>query len=158
MTETTYTIGQLSRSVGIPRSTVRYYERRGILRPASRTAHNYRKYDERSLSRLKFIRAAQTTGFSLDDIEALLALRDGNADACGDVRQIISDRLTTIREQIDQLQQIESVLDRAMTRCESCSPTAGCDTLDELRSVGGDKEPNQTTSSCASNQQSASSC
>jgi MerR family mercuric resistance operon transcriptional regulator len=154
--KTTYTIGQLARAAGIPTSTVRYYERRGILRPVSRTAHNYRKYDTRSLSRLQFIRAAQDTGFSLDDIESLLALRDG--DACGDVRQIISDRLTAVREQIDQLQQIESVLNRAMDQCESCSPTAGCDTLDELRSVGGGNEQNHAATTCTSNQQDASSC
>jgi MerR family mercuric resistance operon transcriptional regulator len=156
--KTTYTIGQLASAAGIPTSTVRHYERRGILRPVSRTAHNYRKYDDRSLSRLQFIRAAQDTGFSLDDIESLLALRDGDAEACGDVRQIISDRLTAIREQIDQLQQIESVLSRAMTRCESCSSTSGCDTLDELRSVGGGKEQNHASTTCASNQQGASSC
>ena len=102
-----YTIGRLAKAAGIPTSTVRYYERRGILRAVSRTGHNYRKYDARSLSRLRFIRAAQDTGFSLDDIGALLALRDGDSEACGNVRQIISNRLTAIREQIEQLQQIE---------------------------------------------------
>lgn len=67
----TYTIGQLARAVGVPTSTVRYYERIGLLQPDGRTAGNYRLYGKEALECLRFIRAAQATGFTLEDITHL---------------------------------------------------------------------------------------
>ncbi len=69
---TKLTIGELAKAAGVPTSTVRYYERAGILRPSGRSAGNYRVYSKSELERLRFIRAAQATGFTLDDIKSLL--------------------------------------------------------------------------------------
>ena len=80
--ETIYTIGQLARAAGVPTSTVRYYERIGLVRPAGRTAGNYRVYGEEALECLRFIRAAQATGFALEDISALLNCRRDNTAVC----------------------------------------------------------------------------
>ena len=57
-----YTIGQLAKEGGVPTSTVRYYERIGLLHPNDRTGGNYRVYSDTALERLRFIRAAQATG------------------------------------------------------------------------------------------------
>ena len=75
--DSTYTIGQLARAAALPTSTVRYYERQGLLQPARRAENNYRVYRHDMLQRLRFIRAAQATGFTLDDVRTLLALCDG---------------------------------------------------------------------------------
>ncbi|HEX9867840.1 MAG TPA: MerR family transcriptional regulator [Candidatus Tectomicrobia bacterium] len=80
--ETTYSIGQLARAAGVPTSTVRYYERIGLLHSDARTAGNYRRYGQETLEYLRFIRAAQRTGFTLEDITALLQLRDVTPDLC----------------------------------------------------------------------------
>ena len=69
-----FTIGQLARAATVPTSTVRFYERRGLLKPDARTSSNYRMYSARAAERLKFIRAAQATGFSLKDVREMLAL------------------------------------------------------------------------------------
>lgn len=66
-----HTIGRLAGVAGVPVSTVRYYERAGLLRPEARTGGNYRFYGPASLARLRFIRAAQATGFGLKDIQEL---------------------------------------------------------------------------------------
>ena len=66
------TIGQIAKAAGVPTSTVRYYERAGLLRPTSRTAANYRVYSAGDLERLRFIRAAQATGFQLEDVKKQL--------------------------------------------------------------------------------------
>ena len=57
-----FTIGELARAAGVPTSTVRYYEREGIVRPAGRSGSNYRLYSQQEIERLRFIRAAQGTG------------------------------------------------------------------------------------------------
>ena len=59
----TYTIGRLAAAAGVPASTVRYYEREGILTPDERTAGNYRQYGERALERLRFSRPATVGRF-----------------------------------------------------------------------------------------------
>ncbi|MCI0657218.1 MAG: MerR family transcriptional regulator, partial [Acidobacteria bacterium] len=79
------TIGQLAKEAGVPTSTVRYYERSQILQPEGRTQGNYRIYGPGALERLRFIRAAQSHGFTLDDIESLFAFRDGGTAPCKEV-------------------------------------------------------------------------
>ena len=70
------TIGELARAANVPTSTIRFYERRGLLDPDARTQSNYRTYSARAAERLKFIRSAQATGFSLEDVADLLKLTD----------------------------------------------------------------------------------
>ena len=86
------TIGELANAAGVPSSTVRYYERAGLLRASARSASNYRLYSEQDLQRLRFIRAAQATGFTLLDVTQLL-----RPAACGKVQDLIEERLKEIR-------------------------------------------------------------
>ena len=68
----TVTIGKLAKDIGIGAGALRYYERLGLLPPASRTASGYRVYDSDAATRLRFIRRAQALGFSLEGIAELL--------------------------------------------------------------------------------------
>ena len=80
---TSYKIGQLAKQAGVPTTTVRYYERRGLLCPAARAGSGaYRTYGDDELEQLRFIRAAQASGFALDDAGILLGLRDGQTTPC----------------------------------------------------------------------------
>jgi DNA-binding transcriptional MerR regulator len=67
-----YTIGQLARAAGVPTTTLRYYERAGLVRPTTRAENQYRLYTEQTLQIIRFIRAAQAAGFTLDDVRTLL--------------------------------------------------------------------------------------
>lgn len=67
------TIGKLATAGGVGVETVRYYQRRGLLAEPDR-AGGVRRYDGDHLSRLRFIRSAQTAGFTLEEIRELLAL------------------------------------------------------------------------------------
>ena len=69
------TIGRLAQEVGINLETVRFYERRGLLRKPPRGASGYRLFPADAARRLKFIKRAQELGFSLHEIRELLALR-----------------------------------------------------------------------------------
>jgi DNA-binding transcriptional MerR regulator len=58
--DASYTVGRLAIAAGVPTTTVRYYERRGLLQPALRLGSgSYRTYGEPELERLRFIRSAQ---------------------------------------------------------------------------------------------------
>ena len=142
------TIGRLAGEANVPTSTVRFYERRGLLSPKSRSPHGYRRYDQTSVRRLRFIRAAQDSGFSLDDIARLLALRDHPDEDCQDVQQIIGDRLAVIGDQIARLRRVEAVLDDALTECRTCSVAQGCQTLDRLDCEADSQTPSCRKRSC----------
>lgn len=80
------TIGGLAKRENVNRQTIRYYERRGLIAESSRTASGYRLYGDDAARRLAFIRRAKQLGFSLNEIEGLLALRMHPDTTCGEVR------------------------------------------------------------------------
>ena len=89
-TAESYTIGELARAAGVPTSTVRYYEKRGLLPPDARTGGNYPAYGESSLQRLSFNRTAQAAGLSLHDVAALLSTVVSGDTPCPEVRGMLT--------------------------------------------------------------------
>jgi DNA-binding transcriptional MerR regulator len=126
------TIGQLARLVGVPDSTIRFYERSGLLRPAGRTATNYRRYGPEERERLTFIRAAQTAGFELTDIKSMLAFQDGRVAPCGEVLALVNSRLFSVRVRLGKLRHVERVLVQFQRACERRPRRKGCPVLDTL--------------------------
>ena len=121
------TIGELAKEADVPTSTVRYYERAGILQPSGRSAGNYRVYSKSELERLRFIRAAQATGFTLDDIKALL-----RPAACGRVQGLIEQRLSEVGERMKELRHVDRVLRASLRECRAHEATGRCKVVDEL--------------------------
>jgi DNA-binding transcriptional MerR regulator len=65
-------IGEVSRLVGVPAKTLRYYEEIGLISPASRTESGYRLYGWRELEQIEFVRRAKLMGLSLGQIRGLV--------------------------------------------------------------------------------------
>ncbi len=130
----TYTIGQLARSVGVPISTVRYYERAGLLKPEARTGGNYRVYSQHSLERMQFIRSAQAVGLSLDDIEKMLDIAHGSEQPCDEIVTLAQQRLDEVREKLKDLKTVEKTLAKAVANC--CNEEVGlCSKVVHLRKI-----------------------
>jgi len=127
-----FTIGQLASEVGVPTSTLRYYEREDLLSPSGRTDGNYRVYDRQALERVRFIKVAQAAGFSLDDIAALLGIRYGVMSPCEDVEQLIEHRLTEVRSRLKDLREVERHLKDFLGKCRESNEKTHCEVLDEL--------------------------
>lgn len=119
------TIGGLAKATGIPQTTIRFYERKGLLRPASRSTGNYRLYGRTAAERLTFIGAAQAAGFALPEISAILSLEIGRFP-CGEVNRLVAARLATLREQMLKLRQLERVLQKVQRACSGKPPHAPC--------------------------------
>src|SRR5256885_1367224 len=101
-----YTIGHLARATGVPTSTIRFYERQDLLKPDARTRSNYRTYSTRTVERLKFIRAAQATGFNLKDIREMLALTYADDPPCAEVASLIDHRLEDVKQRLRELKRV----------------------------------------------------
>ena len=130
--EKNFTIGELSRACEVPTSTVRYYERSGLLKPAGRTGGNYRVYGREEMERLRFIRAAQSAGFTLEDIAALIQFGDGETPPCLEVEHLIEHRLTELRKRLKGLRHIETQLKTALKACKTANDKQRCEILEDL--------------------------
>lgn len=126
------TIGELAAAAGVPPATVRYYEQRGLLAPAPRTRAGYRVYDAESVRRLRFIRHAQALGFSLEDVQELLALRVTEPGSCTQVEATTREKLGHVRGRLRELRRMERVLVSLLHACESRQPTDECPVLATL--------------------------
>ena len=107
--------------------TVRYYERAKLLKPSARSPSNYRLYSASDLDRLRFIRAAQATGFTLDDVTKLL-----RPAPCGSVQHLIEDRLEEVGARMKELRHVQKVLRAALAECQGHASTGRCKVVDDL--------------------------
>jgi MerR family transcriptional regulator, mercuric resistance operon regulatory protein len=119
-----FTIARLANSAGVGVETVRFYQRRGLLRVPDRpvsgaTGGGVRRYDDEDLKRLRFIRSAQAAGFTLAQIASLLDL-DRTADR-GAIRELAGSRIKALDRQIRDLTAARSALARLAKECGSGS-------------------------------------
>jgi MerR family copper efflux transcriptional regulator len=119
------TIGELAKQGGVNLETIRYYERRG-------RASGYRIYAAESVRRVRFIKSAQELGFSLNEIDELLALRADPSSTCADVREHAEAKIVDIDEKIRQLTRMRESLVRVTAPCSGRGPTSECPILDSM--------------------------
>lgn len=131
---TRYTISQLARAADLPTTTLRFYERAGLLAAADRSAGNYRLYTDQSLARLRFIRAAQAIGFTLDDVRTLLGSGEQTSPSCCDVQALIEERLDDIDRRLKDLRHVQRVLRSALQNCVAEEWAGRCHVLETLQS------------------------
>ena len=129
-----FTIGQLARLVGLPTTTLRYYERAGLLKPEDRSQGNYRLYSAESLRKLEFVKAAKAIGFTLDDTKALLnAPSDGRS--CRDVQALIELRLADVKRTLDAMQVVEKTLRALLRDCQKTERAGRCVVVEKLNAA-----------------------
>lgn len=110
------TIGTLARRGGVGVETIRYYQRRGLMRTPGRDGEGaVRRYEADDLKRLRFIRAAQGAGFTLHQIEELAGL-DSEADR-GRVLTLARERLTELDARINELRAVRRSLKTLADEC-----------------------------------------
>jgi MerR family transcriptional regulator, redox-sensitive transcriptional activator SoxR len=118
------TIGEVARRAGVATSSIRYYERVGLL-PEPDRLHGQRRYDVDVLGKLGFIGVAQSAGFSLREIRELI---DGMDSADG-----MSDQMRSLS--IQKLDEVEALLERtkAMKGWLEVAKECGCATPAECK-------------------------
>ncbi|WP_433292337.1 MerR family transcriptional regulator [Pseudonocardia sp. CA-142604] len=125
----TYRISQLAECAGVPATTLRFYEKEGLL-PAARTASGYRQYTDSDRERVQFITAAKHLGLPLDQIRELLTVWDGGR--CRSVRDelqlLITAQSAAAGERIDDLRAFRGRLAAALTHLRELPANDGpCD-------------------------------
>lgn len=113
------TIGKAAARANVTPDTLRYYEREGLIEPATKTEAGYRLYDTDQLQRLQFIKQAQECGFTLGEIRQLLAVREHPSACCGDVRRLAVEKKLRIEAKIKAMRVMSRTLDSLITDCVS---------------------------------------
>jgi DNA-binding transcriptional MerR regulator len=112
-------IGEVSQKSGLSVKTIRYYADLGLLTPSlTKNKSGYRLFDKSVFRRLEFIRCSQSLGLSLKEIEVILGVRDGGNIPCGVAKQVLLDKLDTIKEQINELNILQLELEELLTEWE----------------------------------------
>lgn len=127
----TYTIGSLARAADVNVETVRYYQRRGLIDEPSKPSGGIRRYDETDAGRLRFIKQAQTLGFSLGEVAELLALEDGRH--CREAERLGAAKLALVRERITQLRRVEKALAGMVGQCRGNTGKVHCPLIASLK-------------------------
>lgn len=117
-------IGELSRRVEVSTATIRYYERRGLLRKPARTLSGYRTYPVESALELRLIRWAKAVGFTLREIRDLLDLvREHVVRPTDRVRSRFAGKLREVETRLQELKAIRDQLAAlAACRCRGECP------------------------------------
>jgi MerR family mercuric resistance operon transcriptional regulator len=127
----TFTISKLAQAAGVNVETIRFYQRRGLLAEPAKPLGGIRRYGEAEVARVLFVKAAQRIGFTLDEIAQLLQLDDGTQ--CSEARAIAENKLTDVRQRLQDLQRIETALAKLVDRCAASRGKVSCPLIAALQ-------------------------
>src|SRR6266702_193294 len=124
--------GEVAAQAGVNVQTLRYYERRGLLKEPARRASGYREYPPDSVELIRFIKRAQELGFTLTEIEDLLRLRNDQESACSEVRSAAEGKIEDIEQKIRHLRAMKRALGVLVASCATEGSTRHCPILEAL--------------------------
>ena len=119
------TIARAAEAAGVGVETIRFYERRGLIAQPPKPARGFRTYPEETVARIRFIRQAQELGFSLAEVQELLALGADPEAECGAVRAQAEKKLAEVESKLARLEAIRTSLRKLIATCPSEGPAIG---------------------------------
>ena len=117
-------IGEVAREMGIATSTIRYYESIGLL-PAPERVSGWRRYDRSVLTKLKAIRAAKNTGWSLDEVKEMTVESTDHLSLCEQWKLNAPEKMQELDLIIEQAQKMKAKLEASLA-CE-CQDLEACE-------------------------------
>lgn len=120
------TIGKLAGAAEVGVETIRFYERKGLLKKPTTRLGAFRVYSEDNISKIKFIKKAQDLGFTLKEIKELMALDQNSKSTCSNVANKAETKLNEVQDKIKDLRQIETALVKLLDACLQSPEAKAC--------------------------------
>ena len=133
----TVNIGDAAKASGVSAKMIRHYESIGLIPSAGRTESGYRTYAESDLHRLRFVKRARTLGFSIKQIEALLALWGDRRRSSAKVKALTQKHIDELEGKITEMQAMKQALQQLAQQCHG-DDRPDCPILENLAA-----EPNR---------------
>ncbi len=115
-------IGALAELSGLSTQTIRYYESIDLLPEPDRTPAGYRDYSSDAAERLRFIRDAQASGLSLDEVHTLLSMKDAGLATCRHTLALLDRHVAEIDSQIARLRSARAEMIELAERARRLDP------------------------------------
>lgn len=112
------TIGKLAVMAGVGVETVRFYQRKGLLREPTASS-GFRTYNEEDAQRIIFIKRAQDLGFTLSEVKELLELNTKPRMTCGTVKSKTLTKIQEIETKIADLNRMKASLEKLACACDA---------------------------------------
>lgn len=125
-----FTIARLAAAAGVHVETIRYYQRRKIFPRPTPATGSVRRYTGEDVERLRFIKRAQSIGFTLAEIETLLKLRARRS--CRATRELAATKLHDVDMRINELQQLRGELADLVASCDANAEDTTCPVIERL--------------------------
>lgn len=123
-----FTIGKLADESGVGVETIRFYERKGLIKkPAAKIG--FRQYPEEDAKRVRFIKRAQTLGFTLKEIKELLDLNSKQRVSCGELEKRAEAKIKEVEQKIRDLQKMKKSLLEISSACGDGKQATNCQIL-----------------------------
>lgn len=119
-------IGVVAEALGIASSAIRYYERKGLIRPIGRVSGR-RELDPETIMTLRFLKLAQSAGFKLAEVQQLLEIGFGDARQQEDWLAFLRSKRRAVKDQMEDLRRMDEML----LKFESCTCTSLNDCMSE---------------------------
>lgn len=113
-----YSIGETAEKLGIPQSTLRYYESEKLLDPVQRDESGRRRYTEREFRRVRFILTLRNAGVPVEEIRQYVALFHEGEHTIPVRKQILQDRLNALKEEAERLDEVIRTLQEMISNYE----------------------------------------
>jgi len=121
------TVSEFSVRGGVAPHVIRFYSRIGLLNPARHPDNGYKLFSHSDMRRLRFIRRAQSLGYTLEEISEILETCHRGQSPCVRVREILQQRIEENRRKLEELQLLQKRMEHAIAcweRRPDCYPEA----------------------------------
>lgn len=137
-------IGQVAKAAQVHVETVRFYERKGLICQPTKPYRGIRRYPHEIVQRIRFLKHAQSLGFTLNEAREMLVLQTNNPSSCVEVRHRVEQKLVAVREKCAALHSLERALQDMIKTCNRQSPAHQiCPILRAMDgNLAGDKNDN----------------
>ena len=105
------TVGEISKLLNIPASTLRYYDKEGLLPFVERSSSGIRKFQDNDIEWLKMIECLKKSGMSIKDIKTYLELTLQGDDTIHERLELFKKQRRILQEQMASLQRTLDMLD-----------------------------------------------
>lgn len=114
-----FTISKLAKDAGVGVETIRFYERKGLVRQPTRGGRTrFREYSRTDVMRIQFIRRAQALGFTLSEIQEIFKFEQNARIRCSELKKKVDSKVQEIITKIEDLNKMKKVLTKLAKACD----------------------------------------
>ncbi|MEG0481593.1 MAG: Cd(II)/Pb(II)-responsive transcriptional regulator [Acinetobacter sp.] len=127
-----YLISDLAKKTQLSNDTVRFYEKKQLIKPSFRADNNYKYYDDEALKRLIFIKRCRSLDMTLHEITQLLEQIQHPEQGCQVIDQLIEEHIQHVETRIQELMSFKTQLHELRQSCSSNTTIDHCQIVKKL--------------------------